>query len=60
MIDIFLNISPWTRNSLSRKISKTKSTYQLDFFANTVIYFGKKLSKKIKNSNWVETIEQIT
>ena len=28
----FFNISLWSENLLSRQISKTKSTYQLDFF----------------------------
>ena len=50
MVDILLNVFPQTGNLLPRQISKTKSTNQLDFFANKVIYFWKKLSNQIKNS----------
>ena len=32
MVDICFNISPQTRNLLSKQISKTKSTNQLDMF----------------------------
>ena len=39
----FFYIFPWTENLLSRQISKTKAINQLNFFANRVIYFGKKL-----------------
>ena len=48
------NIPPQTGNLLSKQISKTKSTKQLDFFANRVIYFGNKLPNQIKGSNRVE------
>ena len=57
MVDIFFNISPWTGNLLSRLMSKTKSTSQLDFFANRVIYFWNKLSNQIKNSNSIENFK---
>ena len=36
----FLNISPQTRNLLSRQFSKTKSINQFDYFADWVKYFG--------------------
>ena len=44
----FFNISLWTRNLLSRQISKSKSINQLDFFAYRVIYFLNKLLYQIK------------
>ena len=53
----FFNISPQTGNLLSRQISKTKSTNQLDFFANRVIYFWNKSPNQIKNSNSVKKIK---
>ena len=52
----FFNISPRTGNFLSRQISKTKSTNQLDFLANKVKYFWNKLPNQIKNSKNVENI----
>ena len=47
----FLSISPQTGNLQSRKISKTKSTNQLDLYAKGVIYFGDKLPNQLKNSD---------
>ena len=46
----FFNISERTGNLLSRQISKTKSTKQLDFFSNRVIYYWNKLPTYVKNS----------
>ena len=45
----FFNISPQTENLLSRQISKIKSTNQVNFFANRVIYFWNKLPNQMKN-----------
>ena len=49
---IFHGISNFPRvgNLLFRQISKTKSTNQLDFFANRVIYFQNKLPNLIKKT----------
>ena len=44
----FFNISPQTENLLSRQISLTKFTTQLEFFANRA--FWNKLPNQIKNS----------
>ena len=38
----FFNISLWTGNLL--QISKTKSTHELDFTANRIIYFWNKIT----------------
>ena len=38
IVDIFKNISPQTGNLLLRQISKTNSTNQLNFFANSNIF----------------------
>ena len=54
MVDIVFNISPRTGNLLSRQISKTESTDQLDFFANKAIHFWNALLNQIKKSNRVE------
>ena len=53
----FFNISTQTGNLLSRQIWKIKSTNQLDFFANWVIYSWKKLSNQIKNSKNVKNFK---
>ena len=53
----FFRISSQTWNLLTRQISKIKSTNQLDFFANRVIYFWNKLPNQIKNSNSVENFK---
>ena len=47
----FFSISPGNGNFLSRQISKTKSTNQLDFFASRVIYFWNELPIQLKNGN---------
>ena len=51
----FFKISPRIENLLSWQISKTKSTYQLEFFANSNIFL-KKLPNQIKNSNRVKIL----
>ena len=51
VVDIFLKISDRTGNLMSRQISKNRSNNQLEFFANSVIYFWNKLSNQISNSN---------
>lgn len=53
----FFNISPRTGNLLSRQISKTKSTKQLDFFSNRVIHFWNKLPCHVKNSSSVNSFK---
>ena len=50
----FFNISPQSGNLLSKQISKTKSTHQLDFFVNWVIHFGNKIFNQASNNNSVE------
>ena len=50
----FFKISAQTGNLLSRTILKTKSTNQLDFFANRIVYFWNKLPFQIKNSKSVK------
>ena len=47
----FFNISSQTENLLPRQVLKTKSTNQLDLFANRVKYVRNKLPNQIKNSN---------
>ena len=42
--DTFFNIYPRTGNLLSRQISKTKTTHQLDFLANGVMSFFEEIS----------------
>ena len=54
IVDIFFNISLRTGNLLSRQIFTSKSTNQLDFFANKLIYFKNKLPNQIKNRNSVK------
>ena len=46
----FFNISPRTENLLARQISKTKSTKQLDFFSNRVLFYWNKLPAHVKNA----------
>ena len=53
----FFNISPRTGNLVAREISKTKSTKQLDFFSNRVIYFWNKLPSNVKNSTSVNSFK---
>ena len=53
----FFNISERTGNLLSRQISKTKSTRQLDFFSNRVIKYWNKLPTDVKNSTSVNNFK---
>ena len=53
----FFNISQQTGNLVSRQISKTKSTKQLDFFSNRVINFWNKLPGYVKNSTSVNSFK---
>ena len=61
---MFFNISQ-TRNYCQVQISWTKSPNQINFFANRLIYFCKKLLNQIKNcikckkfSNWIEWFQK--
>ena len=53
----FFNISQRTGNLVSRQISKTKSTRQLDFFSNRVINYWNKLPTDVKNSTSVNNFK---
>lgn len=53
----FFNVSSRTGNLLSRSISKTKTTKQLDFFSNRVIKYWNKLPNNIKSSTSVNSFK---
>lgn len=53
----FFNLSPRTGNLISRPISKTTSTKQLDFFSNRVIKYWNKLPSNIRNSTSVNNFK---
>ena len=56
-VDVFFYISPQTENLLSKEISKTKFSNQLDIIANKMIDFWYKLPIQIKNRNSVKKIK---
>ena len=53
----FFNVSSRTGNLLSRSMSKTKTTKQLDFFSNRVIKYWNKLPNHVKNSTSVNNFK---
>ena len=53
----FFNVSSRTGNLLSRSMSKTKTTKQLDFFSNRVIKYWNKLPNNVKNSTSVNNFK---
>ena len=53
----FFNVSSRTGNLLSRPISQTKTTKQLDFFSNRVIKYWNKLPNDVKSSTSVNSFK---